>query len=263
MPRKRESLPDRRRRCIGLTRKRSRKPWGRPQRRAFTLIELLVVIAIVAILAALLCPVFTQAREKARAVSCLSNARQIGVAVEAYKQDYDGGYPASTWVPPASRIDYSWYHYLEPYVRSEKVTRCPSRADWNDGVCYNVEFGYYLWSGEPAYKLLIEAQVERPADKILLTESAISFWNSVHYWKGSPADANRWEQFRMFPTFPECKMRKIYYFQEAGTHNGGLNNVYADGHVRWLPLGRMMDPDQWYPLETNRTDWYSFDPGCE
>ena len=71
------------------------------KQKAFTLIELLVVIAIIAILAAILFPVFAQAREKARAVSCLSNLKQIGLACMMYVQDYEETYP-SGWMPSGS-----------------------------------------------------------------------------------------------------------------------------------------------------------------
>src|SRR5919204_5425134 len=95
----------------------------------FTLIELLVVIAIIAILAAILFPVFAQAREKSRAASCASNLKQIGLAYHMYAQDYD-----ETIVPGANHnARYKdtdprcwWYGLLEPYVKNEGVFRCPS-----------------------------------------------------------------------------------------------------------------------------------------
>lgn len=114
----------------------------------FTLIELLVVIAIIAILAAILFPVFAQAREKARGASCLSNMKQIGLAIQMYAQDYDEMYPRNDdclnndtipfpLVPTATgcngpsfgnRINhYKWFWWLYPYVKNHQIFRCPSR----------------------------------------------------------------------------------------------------------------------------------------
>jgi prepilin-type N-terminal cleavage/methylation domain-containing protein len=94
------------------------------KQKGFTLIELLVVIAIIAILAAILFPVFAQAREKARQASCLSNAKQIGLAVEQYKQDYDGFYvPMRDSETNPYR---AWPTLLYPYVKNEGVFACPS-----------------------------------------------------------------------------------------------------------------------------------------
>src|SRR5262245_32795017 len=83
----------------------------RPRRSAFTLIELLVVIAIIAIMAAILFPVFAQAREKARQVSCLSHTKQIGLAVLMYAQDYDETYPIA-W-----GLLGGWYETCDPYIK--------------------------------------------------------------------------------------------------------------------------------------------------
>src|SRR5687768_15561281 len=98
----------------------------------FTLIELLVVIAIIAILAAILFPVFAQAREKARQTSCLSNMKQQGLAVMLYAQDYDETVPP-WWVwnrvptnPKGWGEIYYWYVNLLPYVKSRDMFRCPS-----------------------------------------------------------------------------------------------------------------------------------------
>jgi prepilin-type N-terminal cleavage/methylation domain-containing protein len=97
--------------------------------RGFTLIELLVVIAIIAILAAILFPVFAQAREKARQASCLSNMKQIGLALQAYATDYEGTMPPSELSQtPTGMGDprISWPTLIYPYVKNESVFVCPS-----------------------------------------------------------------------------------------------------------------------------------------
>src|SRR5438552_19013318 len=90
----------------------------------FTLIELLVVIAIIAILAAILFPVFAQAREKARATSCLSNQKQIALAFSMYSQDYDETFPLAfnaAIIDPTSGIQSRWENSVTPYIKSGNV----------------------------------------------------------------------------------------------------------------------------------------------
>jgi len=106
----------------------AKKPFG------FTLIELLVVIAIIAILAAILFPVFAQAREKARQASCLSNLKQLGLSVLMYAQDSDETFPLGT----PDNWNSSWPVAVQPYVKDIGVFRCPddgdlSQPDWTVG----------------------------------------------------------------------------------------------------------------------------------
>ena len=113
------------------------------KRNAFTLIELLVVIAIIAILAAILFPVFAQAREKARGISCVSNVKQINLAWQMYLQDYDeqmAPMRVRNWAQPdAAKPDaYNWWPQLcNPYIKNWQIFRCPSSTDptgvWGGG----------------------------------------------------------------------------------------------------------------------------------
>src|SRR5690606_7921754 len=115
---------------------------SQPAKRAFTLIELLVVIAIIAILAAILFPVFARARENARRTSCLSNLKQIGIGVMMYTQDYDEKFPVTAWsskqLPPngcwysdsscAAGSTYTWFwpQTIYPYTKSDQLFNCPN-----------------------------------------------------------------------------------------------------------------------------------------
>jgi prepilin-type N-terminal cleavage/methylation domain-containing protein len=102
-------------------------------RKGFTLIELLVVIAIIAILAAILFPVFARAREKARQASCASNLKQLSAAVLMYAQDYDDVLPKGIQQPWGTTSSSPWYDMLYTYVKNGQVFQCPSLRDNGSG----------------------------------------------------------------------------------------------------------------------------------
>lgn len=194
-------------------------------RRGFTLIELLVVIAIIAILAAILFPVFAKAREKARQSSCLSNMKQLGLAVMQYAQDYDEVLPrvnigpgiASYTLPNGATHTGGymlWHTSIFPYVKNVQVFDCPS-----DSVRFG---GYYTGSG--SYGLnslnggLSMGQVNFPAETMFFAEAA---GGDSYNLDGDNANAN--DEMIGSATFPSVPR-----------HNEGLNNAYLDGHAKWI-----------------------------
>ncbi len=195
-------------------------------KKGFTLIELLVVIAIIAILAAILFPVFARAREKARQSSCLSNVKQIMLAVMQYAQDYDETLPvASHWTTndnhlPSNTYTY-WYEALEPYIKNDQVLKCPSQPRGNPaagtpGYGWNYkEFGYQHSSGtlQDHYSTPL-ADILYPAQTILLGDSEDS---SVRGYNSG--------------------MRYLYRRDSTylpARHNGGGNMGLCDGHAKWF-----------------------------
>ena len=112
----------------------NRQPHAGNRAQGFTLIELLVVIAIIAILAAILFPVFGRARENARRSSCLSNQKQIGLAITQYAQDYDERYPSIGNGCGPFTYCAGWHYLVQPYVKSVQVFKCPSNT--SEGKSY-------------------------------------------------------------------------------------------------------------------------------
>ena len=116
-------------------------------RKGFTLIELLVVIAIIAILAAILFPVFAQAREKARAISCVSNLKQIGLSWSMYTQDYDETVVPYSVGGGSTTSAFPWTFVLQPYIKNYQVYKCPD-SQYAIGYTYNANIarsdGYNL-----------------------------------------------------------------------------------------------------------------------
>src|SRR5205809_2834608 len=144
------------------------------KRTGFTLIELLVVIAIIAILAAILFPVFAQARESARQTTCLSNCKQIGLGVAMYLQDYDNEYPVQRSdglkVMAAGGKDITYYDSLMPYIKNGRVWIDPSGRP---SAGYKMEpptMGYHMNGNLISLNGLSEAAVAAPANCLLMRE---------------------------------------------------------------------------------------------
>ncbi len=136
------------------------------RRRAFTLIELLVVIAIIAILAAILFPVFAKAREKARQSSCSSNNKQLALAVTQYTQDYDECLPRTITYPPSLNV--TWAVAIAPYCKSYQMFDCPSEASITKFAGAYVEgmaYGYSVYLENTSVAL---ASIAKPSETIIL-----------------------------------------------------------------------------------------------
>ncbi len=199
------------------------------------MIELLVVIAIIAILAAILFPIFAQARDKARSTACLSNMKQIGTSVQMYVQDYDEKiFFRSTSNVNSTRIHTAttgnplkWWNMLMPYIKNNQVFKCPSddpklAAD-NSGRLV-IPRSYAASASAEALGL---AQVDKPVDTILITEA----WSRDA--KGTLMNTETWlEAFD--GDMAADPLRPGSMLKYANRHQGGMNCTFFDGHAKWL-----------------------------
>ena len=230
-------------------RKRGFTKEGRIMRkRGFTLIELLVVIAIIAILAAILFPVFARAREKARQASCLSNVKQLELAAMMYVQDYDDTL-IRCYYPGAPATADIWYELLYPYIKNQDIWYCPSRVVkttisyvLNRDVC-----GWY-YPSEPTRKL---AEIDRVSEMIFIIESVgwYASWsrftgaaNKYYYTPGSACGATVGGAHD-FTGYPD----RLADWQH-GRHNGGVNVGFADGHAKWYTSCSLRDYNRYWHL---------------
>jgi prepilin-type N-terminal cleavage/methylation domain-containing protein/prepilin-type processing-associated H-X9-DG protein len=209
-----------------MNRKRGRPPLG-----AFTLIELLVVIAIIAILAAILFPVFARARDQARKTTCLSNLKQLGLGMTMYASDYDD--QAVPWtlrlnnkdLNDANGVSLSWDRLIQPYIKSNAVLACPSDTGSNKAVLPGIGLVIrsYTYAGSlggawcniwtPPRAM---ATVTEPSLTVMLIERDNC---------GSVKGGGQWEYCSINDNESEMAWR----------HNGQANVLYADSHAHTAP----------------------------
>jgi len=194
-------------------------------RRGFTLIELLVVIAIIAILAAILFPVFAKAREKARQSSCLSNTKQIMLAVLQYVQDYDETFPQGSYpmITPTDPITQSWKDVIAPYCKNTQMFTCPSQSSSPfAGYGWNYQnFGYTSTSHGTGWASAL-GTVQQPAETILIGDNpdvAGGMYGAGGVYIYGPTQVSP----------PTDGIGNV-----SGRHNDGGNYAFVDGHSKWL-----------------------------
>ncbi len=234
----------------------------------FTLIELLVVIAIIAILAAILFPVFAQAREKARTASCASNLKQISTGLMMYTQDYDE-ILCPTRITHVQWRQGVWDYLIQPYVKNRGVMVCPSykpanaAADWLTPVTYGMNYRLSqasttslddapsLW-----FNTISLAQLRAPASTVYIADNVYVEPASAAAQPTHAEDPSKWT-IRIgswnpsgYVRFPQDPPNANYIsccyngdpYRPAPIHQNGTNVSYCDGHVKWHRTDQLVNP---------------------
>jgi prepilin-type N-terminal cleavage/methylation domain-containing protein/prepilin-type processing-associated H-X9-DG protein len=208
-------------------------------RRGFTLIELLVVIAIIAILAAILFPVFARAREKARQTSCLSNVKQIVLAAKMYESDYD-----EIMMPYADHncaFVRHWWDVIVPYTKNQQLMLCPS-APHDSRSDYAINYSHVAGcrGGNALALFKYASETMQFMDGMCYPTQPRGYYISycrIHYPNGVPASAGT------------CR---IWNGMGADRHNDGGNCAFVDGHAKWMTKNFLLDAST---DQTHRRFW--------
>jgi len=257
------------------------------RRNAFTLIELLVVIAIIAILAAILFPVFATARAKARQTACLSNEKQIGLAMIQYVQDYDETYPAGTAyscpaggcveneatgvmpnAPTGSNPGQGWAGPLYGYIKAGAVFTCPDDSFGQNAIAGWVAIDH-MQAMSYAYNLNLAAlnasKIGSVGTCVMLFEVSSLMANPVNPQdefspSGNLNDAYAHQGILGYPdngatNWPGLPVGALggqcTFISQIGRHSGAANYALADGHVKWMQ-GPVVSPGS--PAATASSD---------
>ncbi|BDI30989.1 hypothetical protein CCAX7_30400 [Capsulimonas corticalis] len=237
--------------------------------KAFTLIELLVVIAIIAILAAILFPVFAQAREKARQTMCISNEKQMGLALMQYTQDADETYPIGQYKPVGAADFFDWQNAVYPYVKNGATTGSGAVHNGQGGVwdCpsfptpqvdeYGINLALCNSFGKPSATL---AEIDTPAERIQVVEKGVAPVDpATNKPNGEPfieVGQWNWAQFLngvVDGTAPEAHADLAYDSDvPAGSqpgwpfgampryrHHAHCSVLFCDGHVKAMGKGQI------------------------
>lgn len=213
-------------------------PHKRPGKGAFTLIELLVVIAIIALLAAILFPVFARARENARRSSCMSNVKQIGLGILQYTQDYDER------LPQGFQTGVRWSDLIQPYTKSTQVLRCPSDPAIT-GRSYGLNVNYFSTGSTHLNFIPDPAGSAFVADAAQITAAGVGtdpktwtdYFETATDWQWTPPrNSNGTVDLYASTTSADLRRRPF------PRHFNGLVIGYGDGHAKWLRIDTFIGP---------------------
>jgi len=241
------------------------------RRYGFSLIELLVVVAIIAVLAAILFPVFGQVRAAARKSSCTSNLHQLAMAFNQYFQDFDETFPPNgvTQFRGVADLDRLWISQIEPYVKSLGVLHCPADSITNakrtfSGALPDEQDRPDLprLSYGANWDMMSAAKSGRPEAKIATirySSQTLLVSDCTEPWAFGPVYVDestgvRWSHIAFANGPPIVHDPTVYHGGRSGMgherHGDGSNIAFMDGHVRFLHADQFV----------NRTDWHNYQP---